>query len=63
MLVNDRQYEIHCPICGAMLSKSREGTSSEVNCAKCKGLLDYSIESSRITVTVKKWSTKQRKSA
>lgn len=63
MSVNDRQYKIHCPICGTMISKSREGTSSEVDCAKCKGALDYSIENGRITVTVVRWSPKHRKSA
>ncbi len=46
------KYITCCSICGAMLSKSEEGTESEVKCPRCKSLLSYVVKNKKVTISL-----------
>lgn len=54
------KYNVICPICGKLLSKSGNGTNSEQKCPKCKSELLVEVTDSHVTVEVLKMSTKQK---
>ena len=40
---DNRRY-VSCPVCGSLLSKSKEGTESEQACRRCGWVLDYHVQ-------------------
>ena len=53
-------FYVACPICGAHMGKSGNGTSTETNCKKCNSLLLYQVDSNTVSCHVIKESTKKK---
>lgn len=40
---DDKRY-VTCPVCGALLAKSGDGTSSQQSCHRCGWSLEYGLQ-------------------
>lgn len=42
---NDGKRYVVCPVCGGLLAKSNDGTSSQQSCHRCGWSLEYTVDS------------------
>ncbi len=56
----EEKYSVYCPSCGRLLSKSGNGTNSEMTCPKCKADLSLVVAAGRVSVEVIKPSPKKK---
>lgn len=42
---NDDKRYVVCPVCGGLLAKSNDGTSSQQSCHRCGWALEYTLDS------------------
>lgn len=61
--IDDKRY-VHCPVCGGLLAKSKNGTASQQSCHRCSWSLEYKLqadENGGFLLIIKAWKIEQEK--
>ena len=56
----EQKMYISCPVCGRYLSKSGNGTNSDIKCPKCGSDVSVAVSINALNITVNSWSQKQK---
>ena len=61
--IDDKRY-VHCPVCGGLLSKSKNVTASQQSCHRCGWVLEYGLqadENGSFVLNIRAWKIEQEK--
>lgn len=46
----NRQWSVHCPVCGLQLAKCMSASMLDLECKRCKSTISVIVEENKVTV-------------